>query len=303
MNDSHVSQPKNPAAGGRFVLPLPRVSCAARPAQQGGRADRRDLRRALNMLRRLRKDYEADYSACVFDAKGKTFRDDWYPEYKAHRPPMPDDLRARSSRCTRRSAPRLAAADDRRRRGRRRDRHAGAAGRAAGMRSVISTGDKDMAQLVNAHVTLVNTMSNETLDEAGVDAKFGVPPERIVDYLALIGDAVDNVPGVAKVGPKTAVKWLTEYGSLDNRDGACRRDRRRGRREPARALRLPAAGARAGHRQVRCGTALRSRRPRAASHATPTRCGRCSTATNSAPGCANSTPAATAPSPTRTGTG
>jgi DNA polymerase-1 len=86
---------------------------------------------------------------------------------------------------------------------------------AAGIESIVSTGDKDLAQLVNPQVRLVNTMSNEVLDEAGVLAKFGVPPERIVDYLALVGDTVDGVPGVAKVGPKTAVKWLTAYGSLD----------------------------------------------------------------------------------------
>jgi DNA polymerase-1 len=103
----------------------------------------------------------------------------------------------------------------RRRRGGRRDRHAGTQAAAQGIEVVVSTGDKDLAQLVGPHVTLVNTMSNEVLDEAGVLAKFGVPPERIVDYLALVGDAVDNVPGVDKVGPKTAVKWLKQYGSLD----------------------------------------------------------------------------------------
>ncbi len=171
----------------------------------------------LNMLRRLHKDYPADYSACVFDAKGKTFRDDIYPEYKAHRPPMPDDL-------ARQIAPLHEAilamgwpllmvegveADD----------VIGALAKRAeaeGMRTVISTGDKDIAQLVNPHVTLVNTMSNEVLDEQGVEAKFGLPPARIIDYLTLVGDAVDNVPGVEKCGPKTAVKWLTQYGSLDN---------------------------------------------------------------------------------------
>jgi len=171
----------------------------------------------LNMLRRLRKDVAADYIACVFDAKGKTFRDDVYPEYKAHRPPMPDDLAAQIAPLHQAIAamgwPLLiidgVEADD----------VIGTLAREAeknGMRTVISTGDKDMAQLVNPHVLLVNTMSNETLDEPGVQEKFGVPATRIVDYLTLIGDAVDNVPGVDKVGPKTAVKWLSQYDSLDS---------------------------------------------------------------------------------------
>ncbi|GAB4128795.1 MAG: DNA polymerase I [Sideroxydans sp.] len=171
----------------------------------------------LNMLRKLRTDYPADYSACVFDAKGKTFRDDWYPEYKAHRPPMPDDLRAQIEPLHELVAaagwnilevPGVEADDV----------IGTLAHQAAqaGVRCIISTGDKDLAQLVNPLVTLVNTLSNEVLDEAGVLAKFGVPPARIVDYLTLVGDAVDNVPGVNKCGPKTAVKWLTEYGSLDN---------------------------------------------------------------------------------------
>ncbi|MFZ5502548.1 MAG: DNA polymerase I [Pseudomonadota bacterium] len=170
----------------------------------------------LNMLRKLRADYPADYSLCVFDAKGKTFRDDWYPEYKANRPPIPDDL-------TRQIEPLhqaivasgwnvLALA------GVEADDVIGTLAQQAGRDGVpclVATGDKDLAQLVNDHVTLINTMSNEVLDIAGVNAKFGVPPERIVDYLTLTGDTVDNVPGVSKCGPKTAVKWLTEYGTLD----------------------------------------------------------------------------------------
>ncbi|MBU1664758.1 MAG: DNA polymerase I, partial [Gammaproteobacteria bacterium] len=170
----------------------------------------------INMLKRLRRDYPSAHAACVFDAKGKTFRDDWYPEYKAQRPPMPDDL-------ARQIAPLHEAvialgwpllmidgveADD----------VIGTLTReaeAAGMEAVVSTGDKDLAQLVTPAVRLVNTMTNEVLDEAGVLAKFGVPPTRIVDYLTLVGDTVDNVPGVDKVGPKTAVKWLAEYGGLD----------------------------------------------------------------------------------------
>ena len=170
----------------------------------------------IGMLRRLAADYKAQARACIFDAKGKTFRDQQYAQYKANRPPMPDELAVQI-------APLLEAvealgwpvlsiegveADD---------VIATLAERAtrAGWRSIISTGDKDLTQLVDAQVTWVNTMSNETLDSAGVEKKFGVPPDRIVDYLALVGDAVDNVPGVDKVGPKTAAKWISQYGSLD----------------------------------------------------------------------------------------
>ena len=171
----------------------------------------------LNMLRRLRADYPSDYSACVFDAKGKTFRDDWYPEYKAHRPSMPPELAAQIEPLHKAIAAfgwNILMID-----GVEADDVLGTLAHQAtqgGSRCVISTGDKDLAQLVNSQVTLINTMSNETLDEAGVLAKFGVPPERIVDYLTLVGDTVDNVPGVNKCGPKTAVKWLTQYGTLDN---------------------------------------------------------------------------------------
>ncbi len=171
----------------------------------------------LNMLRRLQKDYPADYSACVFDAKGKTFRDDWYSEYKANRPSMPEDLRAQIEPLHEAVAAygwNILMID-----GVEADDVIGTLAKQAaegGARCIISTGDKDLTQLVNAQVQLINTMSNETLDEAGVMVKFGVPPERIVDYLTLVGDTVDNVPGVTKCGPKTAVKWLTEYGTLDN---------------------------------------------------------------------------------------
>jgi DNA polymerase-1 len=171
----------------------------------------------LNMLRRLHKDNPSALSACVFDAKGKTFRDDVYPEYKANRPPMPDDLSSQIAPLHEAIAAMgwpLLIVD-----GVEADDVIGTLARAgehAGMRVVISTGDKDITQLVSPQVTLVNTMTNEVLDEAGVAQKFGVPPERIIDYLSLIGDTVDNVPGVSKVGPKTAVKWLTQYGTLDN---------------------------------------------------------------------------------------
>jgi DNA polymerase-1 len=171
----------------------------------------------LNMLRKLATDYKAQARACVFDAKGKTFRDEVYPDYKATRSAMPDDL-------SRQIEPLHAAvkaigwpllcvegveaddviatlAEEAKRRG---------------WRTVISTGDKDLTQLVDERTLWINTMSNEKLDIAGVTAKFGVPPERIVDYLTLVGDAIDNIPGVDGVGPGYAAKWIKQYGSLDN---------------------------------------------------------------------------------------
>ncbi|MBL1276284.1 MAG: DNA polymerase I [Ectothiorhodospiraceae bacterium] len=171
----------------------------------------------INMLRRLIKDFQPEYMAMVFDAKGKTFRDDMYAEYKANRPPMPDELREQITPLhaivQAMGLPMLiidgVEADD----------VIGTLARQAaeaGMDCLISTGDKDMAQLVNPQVTLMNTMDNSTLDPQGVVDKFGVPPERIIDYLTLMGDNVDNIPGVPKVGPKTAVKWLTQYGTLDD---------------------------------------------------------------------------------------
>ncbi|MBH2057539.1 DNA polymerase I [Neisseria meningitidis] len=169
----------------------------------------------LNMLRRLRSEYPHDYCAVVFDAKGKNFRHEMFPDYKATRPPMPDDLRPQAEALP--DLVRLMGwpvlvipqveADD-------------VIGTLAkqgaehGLRVIVSTGDKDMAQLVDERVTLVNTMSGETLDIEGVKEKFGVRPDQIRDYLALMGDKVDNVPGVEKCGPKTAVKWLEAYGSL-----------------------------------------------------------------------------------------
>lgn len=169
------------------------------------------------MLRRLHKDYPADYSACIFDAKGKTFREDIYPAYKANRPSMPEELQSQVAplyeAITAMGWPLIVES------GVEADDVIGTLAQQAtqeGLRVIISTGDKDMAQLVNAQVTLVNTMSNEILDIAGVENKFGLPPHLIVDYLSLMGDTSDNVPGVEKVGPKTAVKWLKQYGSLDN---------------------------------------------------------------------------------------
>lgn len=177
----------------------------------------------LNMLKSLKKDYPNGNIVVVFDAKGKTFRNDMYPEYKANRPPMPDDLRTQIAPLheiiTAMGLPLLVIPDVEA------DDVIGTLSHQAtamGMETVISTGDKDMAQLVNQHVRLINTMTDIEMDEAGVVEKFGVRPDQIIDYLALMGDKVDNIPGVEKCGPKTAVKWLTAYPSLkevmDNAD-------------------------------------------------------------------------------------
>ncbi|HEX6528220.1 MAG TPA: 5'-3' exonuclease H3TH domain-containing protein, partial [Burkholderiales bacterium] len=170
----------------------------------------------LNMLRKLAADYKPAALACVFDARGKTFRDAEYSEYKANRTPMPDDLGVQVAPLH--EAVRALGwpvliiegveADDVIATLTERAKH-------AGWRTVISTGDKDFAQLVEQRVTLVNTMSNETLDIEGVKRKFGVAPEKFLDYLTLIGDQIDNIPGVDKVGPKTACKWIEKYGSLE----------------------------------------------------------------------------------------
>jgi DNA polymerase-1 len=170
----------------------------------------------INMLQSLRKEVPAQYAACVFDAKGPTFRDDLYPQYKAHRSPMPDDLRAQIEPIH--EVVRLMGwkvldvpgveADD-------------VIGTLAvtaarqGIEVIVSSGDKDLAQLVNSHITIIDTMNGRRRDVAGVTTEFGVPPNLMVDYQTLVGDAIDNVPGVPKVGPKTAAKWLNEFGSLD----------------------------------------------------------------------------------------
>ncbi len=170
----------------------------------------------VNMLKRLQNDYGRDHLVVVFDAKGKTFRNDMYKEYKANRPPMADDLRVQIEPIHEivraMGLPLLCVT------GVEADDVIGTLARQATeakIDTVISTGDKDMAQLVNEHVTLVNTMTDTVMGRDGVKKKFGVPPELIIDYLTLIGDTVDNIPGVPKVGPKTAVKWLEQYGSLD----------------------------------------------------------------------------------------
>jgi DNA polymerase-1 len=170
----------------------------------------------LNMLRKLGADYKPAAAACVFDAKGRTFRDEEYAEYKANRAPMPEDLAAQVTPLHEAVAalgwPVLAVegveADDV-------IATLAEQARRKGWRTVISTGDKDFAQLVDERITLVNTMSNEVLDAEGVERKFGVRPEQFLDYQALVGDAIDNIPGVDKVGPKTAAKWIEKYGSLE----------------------------------------------------------------------------------------
>ncbi|KGP62915.1 DNA polymerase I [Legionella norrlandica] len=170
-----------------------------------------------NMIKKIIKDYKPEEIAVVFDSKGKTFRDEWYPEYKAHRPPMPQELHSQFQPLVQllqaMGLPLLIVdgveADD----------VIGTLAKQAtdqGIPVVISTSDKDMAQLVNEHVSLINTMSNYSMNIEGVKEKFGVAPKQIIDYLTLIGDTVDNIPGVTKCGPKTAVKWLTEYKTLDN---------------------------------------------------------------------------------------
>ncbi len=174
------------------------------------------IRGMINMLQSLRKEVPADFAACVFDAKGPTFRDALYPQYKAHRSPMPDDLRSQIEPIH--EVVRLMGwqvldvpgveADD-------------VIGTLAviaarqGIEVIVSSGDKDLAQLVNRHITIIDTMNGKRRDVAGVEAEFGVPPALMVDFQTLVGDAIDNVPGVPKVGPKTAAKWLQEYGSLD----------------------------------------------------------------------------------------
>lgn len=170
----------------------------------------------INMLRRLKREVPAQYAACIFDAKGKTFRDELYPQYKAQRPAMPEDLAAQIEplhEIIRALGWPLLIVE-----GVEADDVIGTLARQAeaqGINTIISSGDKDLCQLVSPRITVIDTMSNKTYDPAGVLEKFGVPPERVLDWLTLVGDAVDNVPGVDKVGPKTASKWLNEYGSLD----------------------------------------------------------------------------------------
>jgi DNA polymerase-1 len=174
------------------------------------------IRGMINMMQKLRKDVRADYAACVFDAPGKTFRDDLYPAYKANRSAMPDDLRAQIPAIH--EVVQLLGWKVLHVAGVEADDVIGTLSCMAterGIHTVISSGDKDLSQLVNEHVMVIDTMNDRKRDLAGVEAEFGVPPRLMVDYQTLVGDSVDNVPGVDKVGPKTAVKLLLEYGSLD----------------------------------------------------------------------------------------
>jgi len=174
------------------------------------------IRGMINMMTALRREVRADYAACIFDAPGKTFRDAWYPDYKANRSPMPDDLRSQIDPIH--EVVRLLGwpvlhvpdveADD----------VIGTLarlGEAQGLKVIVSSGDKDLSQLVTDRITIIDTMNGKKRDVAGVTAEFGVPPSLMIDYQTLVGDSVDNIPGVEKVGPKTAAKWLAEYGSLD----------------------------------------------------------------------------------------
>ena len=174
------------------------------------------IKGVISMVRKLMSDYEGSYIGVVFDAKGKSFRNDLYPEYKANRAKMPDELREQIEpiqTIIRNMGLPLIIVD-----GVEADDVIGTFAEQATSKKmpvVISTGDKDMAQLVNEHVTLINTMTDTKMDEDGVVEKFGVRADQIIDYLALVGDTSDNIPGVPKCGPKTAVKWLTEYDSLE----------------------------------------------------------------------------------------
>ena len=212
------------------------------------------LRGVLSMLRRLVEDGKPDYFAVVFDAPGKTFRDEWYPQYKANRDadagrPRP----CRSRRCT--SCVRAHGWPLLMIEGVEADDVIGTlAAQAAGGRhrhAHLVVGQGPHAARARQRIKMVNTMSNETFDEAGVLAKFDVRPDQILDLLTLIGDTVDNVPGVAKVGPKTAAKWLAQYGTLDNLVAHADEIPRRGRQQPARGARLAAAGQAAAHREDR----------------------------------------------------
>ena len=175
------------------------------------------IRGMINMMERLRKDIPADFAVCVFDAKGPTFRDEIYPEYKQNRSPMPDDLRSQIQPIHELvrlmgwkvlDVPGVEADDV--------IGTLSAVGSSQGIEVVVSSGDKDLAQLVNEHITIIDTMNGKRRDLVGVQEEFGVPASLMLDYQILVGDTVDNVPGVQKVGPKTAVKLLLEYGSLDN---------------------------------------------------------------------------------------
>ena len=175
------------------------------------------VRGMINMMQSLAKEVQSDYAVCVFDASGPTFRDEIYPDYKAQRAPMPDDLRAQIEPIH--EVVKLMGWPVMAVKGVEADDVIGTLakrGAEQGYNVVISSGDKDLSQLVEANIVVVDTMNGKRRDVAGVTAEFGVPPELMIDFQTLVGDTVDNVPGVAKVGPKTAAKWLVEYGSLEN---------------------------------------------------------------------------------------
>ena len=212
MTDKHNDKPLILVDGSSYLFRAFYGIKAPLSAPDGMRTNA--IHGVLSMLDSLRNTYDPEHMSVVFDAKGKTFRHDLYPDYKANRPPMPDELRdqieplleiIRAMGYPLMIVPDVEADDV-----------IGTLASRYNGKVIISTGDKDMAQLVTEDVHLINTMSNSYYDIQGVIDKYGVPPERIRDYLALIGDTSDNIPGVPKVGPKTAVKWLTEYGSLQN---------------------------------------------------------------------------------------
>jgi len=174
------------------------------------------IRGMVNMMQSLRKEVPADYAVCVFDAKGPTFRDDLYPAYKANRSPMPDDLRTQIEPIH--QVVRLMGWQVLDVPGVEADDVIGTLSVLASKQSIeviVSSGDKDLSQLVDQHITIIDTMNGKRRDVAGVTAEFGVPPHLMIDFQTLVGDTVDNVPGVQKVGPKTAAKWLMEYGSIE----------------------------------------------------------------------------------------
>ncbi len=194
-------------AGGDWSVTLP----------DGTRQPTGALRILINMMQSLEREYPTRYAVCVFDAKGETFRNALYPDYKGHRPPMPDDLRSQIEPIH--EVVRLLGWHVLSIEGVEADDIIGTLADMAaqqGKRVIVSSGDKDLSQLVNEQITIIDTMTGKKRDVAGVTAEFGVPPSLMVDYQTLVGDAVDNVPGVDKVGPKTAAKWLNAYGSLDN---------------------------------------------------------------------------------------
>jgi DNA polymerase-1 len=210
------------------------------------------IRGMVNMMQSLAKEVPAAHVACVFDASGPTFRDAIYPDYKGHRAPMPDDLRAQIEPIHELvrllgwavlNVPGVEADDV--------IGTLAVAGAQQGFDVVVSSGDKDLAQLVTEHITIIDTMNGKRRDLAGVEAEFGVPARLMIDFQTLVGDTVDNVPGVPKVGPKTAAKWLQEFGSLEALVARADEVKGCGRAEPARRLGLAAYRAVAGHHQDR----------------------------------------------------